>query len=162
MGLQPIGCPALIALRPLSAGISPYGRHALSSQCPDSPLMGSQAYPDLGTAPGVQRSFSPAALAESGDFVAGPVVRFLVAPCSFVRAACLVRPPHFPTHRPDWRKLEARRWLRFRDLRQPPWFRSPRVTGTAAIALDTWQSPRYPLFKLRKPYELSSPILPRP
>ncbi len=58
----------------------------------------------------------PAALAEFGDAVAGPVVWCLVAPCSFVRMASLVPPPHFPTRRPDWRKLDARRWLRFRDL----------------------------------------------
>ena len=37
-------------------------------------------------------TFRPAALAECGDLVAGAVVRFLVAPCSFVRAACFVPP----------------------------------------------------------------------
>jgi hypothetical protein len=46
-------------------------------------------------------TFPPAALAERGDLAAGPVVRSLVAPCSFVRAACLVPSPHFPTRRPD-------------------------------------------------------------
>ncbi len=98
-------------------------------------------------------TFPPAALAESGDLVAGPVVGFLVAPCSFVRAASLVLPPDFPTRGPDWRKFDTRRWLRFRDL---PWplpglppflgtgphpirlvFVAPRVTSTGHRTVDT-------------------------
>jgi hypothetical protein len=62
--------------------------------------------------------FRPAALAECGDLVAGAVVGFFVAPCSFVRAACLMPPAHCPTHRPDWRTVNPRRWLRFPGL---PW-----------------------------------------
>jgi len=80
-------------------------------------------------------TFPPPALAESGNLVAGPVVWFLVAPCSLVRAACLVPPPHFPTRRPDCPKFDARLWLRFGDLpadlawatpsRRPSCIRSP-------------------------------------